>query len=47
MTYLFTIEVRDALGQVTFFDGLMDEVRLYGYALTAEEILEIYNSSFL
>ena len=31
-------------GEVTFFDGLMDEVRLYGYALTEEEIREIYNS---
>ena len=30
---------------MTFFDGLMDEVRLYGYALTEEEIQNIYNSS--
>jgi hypothetical protein len=44
-TYPFTIGARGALGEVTFFDGLMDEVRLYEYALTEEEILEIYNSS--
>jgi len=31
-------------GEVTFFDGLIDEVRLYGYVLTEEEIREIYNS---
>jgi hypothetical protein len=43
-TYPFTIGARGALAEATFFDGLMDEVRLYGYALTEEEILEIYNS---
>jgi len=31
--------------EVTFFDGLIDEVRLYGDALTEEDILEIYNPS--
>ena len=31
--------------EVTLFDGLMDEVRLYGYALTEEELRDIYNSS--
>ncbi|MHC4439379.1 MAG: LamG-like jellyroll fold domain-containing protein [Planctomycetota bacterium] len=43
-TYPFTIGARGALGEVTFFDGLMDEVRLYGYALGEEEIRDIYNS---
>jgi len=43
--YPYTIGARGALGEVTFFDGLMDEVRLYGYALTEEEIRDIYNSS--
>ena len=32
-------------GEVTFFNGLMDEVRLYGYALTEDEVRDIYNSS--
>jgi hypothetical protein len=32
-------------GEVTFVNGLMDEARLYGYALAEEEILDIYNSS--
>jgi len=31
--------------EVTFFDGLMDEVRLYRYALKEVEIQNIYNSS--
>jgi len=43
-TYPFTIGARDALGEVTFFDGLIDDVRLYGYALSDEEIRDIYNS---
>jgi hypothetical protein len=43
-TYPFTIGARGALGEVTFFDGLMDEIRLYGYALSGEEIRDIYNS---
>jgi len=43
-TYPFTIGARGALGEATFFDGLIDEVRLYGYALTEEQIREIYNS---
>jgi hypothetical protein len=42
--YPFTIGARAALGQATFFDGLIDEVRLYGYALTEEQIRDIYNS---
>ena len=40
----YTIGARGALGDVTFFDGLIDEVRFYGYALTEDEILAIYNS---
>ena len=43
-TYPLTIWARGALGEATFFDGLMDEVQLYGYALTEEEIMDIYNS---
>ena len=43
-TYPFTIGARGALGEATFFDGLIDEVRLYGCALTEEQILDIYNS---
>jgi len=43
-TYPYIIGARGALGEVIFFDGLMDEVRLYGYALAEEKILEIYNS---
>ena len=43
-TYPFTIGARGALGEATFFNGLMDEVRLYGYALTEEQIRDIYNS---
>jgi hypothetical protein len=44
-THPFTIGARGALGEVTFFNGLIDEVRLYGYVLTEEEIRDIYNSS--
>jgi len=40
----YTIGARGALGDVTFFNGLIDEVRLYGYALTEEEIRNIYDS---
>jgi hypothetical protein len=43
-TYPFTIGARGALGEATFFDGLMDEVRLYGYTLDEEQIRDIYNS---
>ena len=42
-SYPYTIGARGALGDATFFDGLIDEVRLYGYALTEEEIRDIYN----
>jgi len=41
----YTIGARGALGDVTYFDGLIDEVRLYGYALNEEEIREVYKSS--
>jgi hypothetical protein len=40
-TYPFVIGARGALGEVTFFSGPMDEVRLYKRALTAPEILAI------
>ena len=43
-SYPYTIGARGALGDVTFFDGLIDEVRLYGYALTEKEIRDIYDS---
>jgi hypothetical protein len=43
-TYPFTIGARGALGEATFFNGLIDEVRLYGYALTENEVLDVYNS---
>jgi len=39
--YPFVIGARGALGDVTFFNGLMDEVRLYKRALSAQEIAEI------
>ncbi len=41
-THAFTIAVRGALGDVTFFNGLIDEVRLYKRALNAQEIRNIY-----
>jgi hypothetical protein len=40
-TYPFVIGARGALGAVTFFNGPMDEVRLYKRALTAPEILAL------
>jgi hypothetical protein len=43
-TYPFTIGARGALGQVTFFNGMVDEVRLYDYVLTEEQIRDIYSS---
>jgi hypothetical protein len=44
-SYPFTVGARGALGEATFFNGLIDEVRLYGYILTEEEIRGICNSS--
>lgn len=41
-THPFTIAARGALGEVTFFNGLIDEVRLYRRTLTDEEIYDLY-----
>ncbi len=41
-TYPFLIGARGALGEVTFFNGLMDEVRLYRRALSVQEIRGLY-----
>jgi hypothetical protein len=41
-THAFTIGARGALGEGTFFKGLIDEVRLYNRALTAGEIYDLY-----
>jgi hypothetical protein len=43
-THPFTIGARGALGEVTFFNGLIDEVRLYQRALTAREIRDIHDA---
>jgi hypothetical protein len=40
-THPFVIGVRGNLSEVTFFNGPIDEVRLYKRALTAPEILAI------
>lgn len=39
--YPLTLGARGALGEVTFFDGLMDEVRLHNRVLSAQEIAEL------
>jgi hypothetical protein len=41
-TFPWTIGARGALGEGTFFDGSMDDVRLYKRALSAQEILDLY-----
>jgi hypothetical protein len=41
-THPFTIAARGALGEATFFNGLIDEVRLYRRPLTGEEIYDLY-----
>ncbi|UCD50250.1 MAG: hypothetical protein JSW27_22315 [Phycisphaerales bacterium] len=41
-THPYTIGARGALGEVTFFNGLIDEVRLYRRALTADEVYDLY-----
>jgi hypothetical protein len=41
-TYPYTIGARGALGAGTFFDGIIDEVRLYNRALSAREVAELY-----
>lgn len=38
----YTLGARGALGEVTFFDGQMDEVRLYGRVLDSPEIKDLY-----
>ena len=43
-THPFLIGARGALGEVTFFNGLIDEVRLYRRALSAQEIRGLYDS---
>lgn len=43
-TYPFVIGARGGLGEVTFFSGLIDEVRLYGRALSANEVQDLYES---
>ncbi len=43
-THPFTIGARGALGEVTFFDGLIDEVRLYKRALSAQEIADLHEA---
>ncbi len=43
--YPFTIGARGALGEVTFFNGLIDEVRLYKRALSIQEIVEVYGEA--
>jgi hypothetical protein len=42
--YPYTIGARGGLGSVTFFDGLMDEVRLYNRVLSPQEIAVLYNA---
>jgi len=41
-THPLTIGARGALGEGTFFNGMIDEVRLYRRALTADEIYDLY-----
>jgi hypothetical protein len=41
-THPFTIAARGGLGEVTFFNGLVDEVRLYRRPLAGEEIYDLY-----
>ena len=43
-THPWTIGARGNLGSVTFFNGLIDEVRLYRRALAASEIGSLYGS---
>jgi len=40
----FTVGARGALGEVTFFDGLIDEVVLYNRDLSPREIRDLYES---
>lgn len=43
-SHALTIGARGALGEATFFDGLIDEVVLYSRDLSPREIREIYTS---
>lgn len=42
-THPFLIGTRGNLSPETFFNGLIDEVRLYGQALSAQEVWGLYN----
>jgi hypothetical protein len=42
--YPYTIGARGALGAVTFFSGIIDEVRVYHRVLTVQEIAALYNA---
>ena len=44
-SYPFIIGARGALGESTFFNGLMDEVRLYNRALSKQEIANLSGSA--
>lgn len=44
-THPYVIGARGALGVVTFFDGVIDEVRLYDRALNAQEAWDLYNDA--
>jgi len=46
-THPFVIGARGALGAGTFFDGVIDEVRLYDRALNAQEARDLYNDASL
>jgi len=41
-TQSYTIGARGALGATTFFDGIIDEVRLYNRALSRQEVGQLY-----
>jgi hypothetical protein len=42
-SYPYVIGARGALGTVTFFNGVIDEVRLYNRVLDTQEIRDLYN----
>jgi hypothetical protein len=42
-SHSYTIGARGALGEVTFFNGIIDEVRLYNRVLSSQEVWELYN----
>jgi len=43
-SHAYTLGARGAFGEVTFFDGRMDEVRLYGRVLDVQEIHDHYQA---